>query len=387
MSLIHDELTVKASAAIIGKIRVQDNDWKQIFSNSISRMGDFGWPRPDYVCFDNELQQSFAFEFKPPKQTKREYLTGLGQSIAYLQKHHYAALIVPRKAESFLISEYIKTVLELDHLKGLPLALIDYDEDIIGSEPNRSIRLLKPISEKREVVLQKASLNETYWCWWRDGSHYEVLQLLQLSDKYNDQVGDIYSEYIWPEFWKLMVEGKTKQWDGSPRTISGDSDTPNTSYKQNYKIPLFQLGLWEQGEGRLTIEGYKAMSFGKLFGPDSSQFKDYLTQLILLNGKHLQLIQDVIEFQKTASPEEKSSSANFKKGIENFLESKGSIGARKPGRTTTDAKGSYLRDEPKLWNKFDLLERDNNGNYFFEGEGYKFDWVRITEIITKDFSI
>lgn len=385
MSEVHDDLTNKTSTAILKKIRARDLGWKQIFSESIARIGDFGWPRPDYVCRDYELKQSIAFEFKPPGQSKREYLTGLGQSVAYLQKHHYAGLIIPRMAEGFRIAEYMKELLNISTLKDLPIALIDYDENLVATDPENAISLLKPIVSQRVAVLSAAAQSMTYWGWWRDTSHYEVLQLLELSDKYKNETGDIYSRFVWPEFWRLMIEGKTKQWDGTPRSLSGDADAPDSSQKQNNKIPLFQLGLWDQADGRLTLEGYKAMSYGRLWGPNSARFLDYLTQLILLKGYHLQLIQDVREFQETvATDDQKSSSAKFKIGVEEYLEKKGAIGPRRPGRTTTDAKGSYLRDEPKLWNKLSLLKTDG-ATYFFVGEGYKFDWGRITDILTKEF--
>jgi hypothetical protein len=44
--------------------------------------------------------------------------------------------------------------------------------------------------------------------------------------------------------------------------------------KQNYKIPLFQLGLWSQGEGRLTELGFELLEIGKKYGPNSKKLSD-----------------------------------------------------------------------------------------------------------------
>ena len=95
MGELHDASATMYGDAILTKIRNADCDFKQIFSTSIVRTGDWDWPRPDYVCYDEDLKVTYALEFKPPFQSKREYLTGLGQSLAYLQKHMYSGLIVP----------------------------------------------------------------------------------------------------------------------------------------------------------------------------------------------------------------------------------------------------------------------------------------------------
>ncbi len=383
MNNTHDELTIAVASTLVKKIKEQEDSWKQIFSPTISRVGDFGWPRPDYVCLDHDLEQTIAFEFKPPNQSKREYLTGLGQAIAYLHKHHYAGLIIPEVVENFPISKFISDLFKIDVLKGLPIILVSYDPSRLENAPNESITLLNAISTRRDAkVSGEASMSPTYWSWWRDTSQYEVQTLLELSDKYKNKKGDIYSDYVWPEFWGLMVSGKTQKWDGTPRKVSGDSNVPDPSQKQNNKIPLFQLNLWDQAEGRLTATGYRLFSIGRQHGPDSKRFLDYLTCLILIEGKHLQLIYDVRDFQENhAGTEELQSSDAFRIGFERYLESKGSIGVRKPRRETTGAKISYIRDEFKIWNKLDLLSMSSPKSYFFNGRGLRFNWERITKIL------
>ena len=70
--------------------------------------------------------------------------------------------------------------------------------------------------------------------------------------------------------------------------------------------------------------------------------------------------------------------------FETFLDDNNSIGSRKEGRTTTGKKESYIRDEIKLWNKLGLI-KSNSSRYFVNGRGVEFNWLRITEILTKDF--
>jgi len=383
MGANHDLLADKAGRAIINKITTRETNWGQVFSSNIKKAGDFGWPRPDYVCYDYDLNQSVAFEFKPPNHSKREYLTGLGQTLSYLQKHHYSGLILPTIVEGINLAEQISSILSLDVFAKHHIAVIGYDERTLEADPNNSIQLFKRIEDERTGEIIESNLSQTYWCWWRDISHYEVFQLLNILDKYSSETGDIYSNYAWPEFWSLMVNRQTKNWEGTPREKT-DNDTNRRSEKQNYKIPLFQLGLIEQSEGRLTVEGYKLISIGKIFGLNSSIYIDYLTKLVLIEGKHLILIQDLENFKNQASASSLDNQEQFRIDFELYLENNNSIGTRKPGRTTTGNKVSYIRDEFKLWNKLGLI-KSTGMRYYVSGRGVEFNWSRITDILTKEF--
>jgi hypothetical protein len=383
MGANHDLLADKAGRAIISKIVNRIDNWGQIFSDNINKAGDFGWPRPDYVCYDYDLDQSIAFEFKPPNHPKREYLTGLGQTLSYLEKHHYSGLILPTIVEGFDIAQHISNILSLDVFARHHIAVIGYNERTLESDPLNSIQLFKSIEDERTGEIVSNDLSQTYWCWWRDISHYEIFILLNLLDKHSNQTGDIYSQYAWPEFWAMMIAGQTRTWEGVGR-VKTDNPSNRASEKQNYKIPLFQLGLIEPSEGRLTVEGYKLISVGKIYGLDSSLYRDYLTKLVLIEGKHLILIQDLEEFKNIATGPSLVSQDQFRFDFEKYLNDNNSIGRRKPGRTTTGKKVSYIRDEFKLWNKLGLL-KTNGSRYFINGRGLEFNWSRITEILTKDF--
>jgi hypothetical protein len=383
MGANHDILADKAGRAIINKIVTREPNWGQVFSSNIKKAGDFGWPRPDYVCYDNDLNQSIAFEFKPPNHSKREYLTGLGQTLSYLQKHHYSGLILPTIVEGINLAEQISSILSLDIFAKHHIAVIGYDERTLESDPNNSIKLFKRIEDERTGEIIENKLSDTYWCWWRDISHYEVFQLLNLLDKYSYETGDIYSNFAWPEFWNLMVNRQTKNWEGIHREKT-DTVANRKSEKQNYKIPLFQLGLIEQSEGRLTVEGYKLISIGKIFGLNSSIYIDYLTKLVLIEGKHLILIQDLENFKSQATLASLENQEQFRIDFELYLENNNSIGMRKPGRTTTGKKVSYIRDEFKLWRKLGLI-KSTGMRYYVSGRGIEFNWSRITDILTKEF--
>lgn len=375
MGELHDASATMYGDTILSRIRCADDRFKQVFSTSLIRTGDWDWPRPDYVCYDEKLNASYALEFKPPFQSKREYLTGLGQSLSYLQKHTYSGLIVPYWADDgFRIAEFIADTLRSPEFSNVATSLFAYNYN------DYSIDILRPITATRTAIAatSKADDVKTFWCWWRDISHYELYDLLNLSFIFSDEDGDIYTKHIYPTFYKMMVDKKTRQWDGTPRSKTG-SVASMKSEKQNYKIPLVQLELWSRSEGRLTDLGFKLLEIGKKYGPDSKKFFDCLAYLVLVNGKHLDLINLVEKFQKVS--EVAASSKDHAVSLESFLSDNGCIGKRKPTAITTGAKNSYMRDEMKLWNKLGLLYAYNKTSYFFPGEGYKFNWERISEIL------
>lgn len=377
MGEYHDQSASLCGDRILTKIRAGDSDFKQVFSLNVVRTGSWDWPRPDYVCYDEDLHATYALEFKPPAQSKREYLCGLGQSLAYLQQHTYSGLIVPIESDDgFKIADFICNTLSSPEFQDVGTSLYSYD-------PNDfSISILRPIVKVRSSKPIAASSSEsvkTFWCWWRDMSHYELLSLLRLSFLFNDKQGDIYSEHIYPKFYSMMVNKQTQQWDGSPRNKTG-SVSSMKSEKQNYNIPLVQLGLWTRGEGRLTDVGYTLLQIGSKFGANSTQFIDALSYLILVTGRHLELIHLVRRFQEATPPT--SSSKDYALALEDFLTKSGCIGKRKPTAVKTGAKSSYMRDEMKLWNKLGFLIPDAGGTYYFQGVGYKFNWERITAILS-----
>lgn len=378
MGTIHDNLATICGDNILTRLRQGDPEIRQIFSTQIIRSADWDWPRPDYVCIDEEIKCSYALEFKPPHQSKREYMTGLGQSISYLQKHLYSGLIVPNVADDgFRIAEFIADSLKAEEFRKVGISLYSYNP----KDVYKGVTLLRGIPEKRDSQAVKAvntNKVETFWCWWRDCSQYELMNLLELGFTYNEQEGDIYTDKIFPEFYDRLISKGTRQWNGKPRNKK-DSDKSRQSEKQNYKIPLSQLELWN--EGHLTDLGFKMLEIGKKYGAGSETFMNALGYLILVNGKHLELIKLVEKFQKDTKDSIPETAKQFLLELEKFLTERGCIGKRKPTAVKTGAKGTYIRDESKIWNKFNILHRATKSDYFFKNEGYKFDWHKISDIL------
>lgn len=357
---------------ILEQIRNNNPGYKQVFSPSMRRIGDWGWPRPDFVCLDEDKNVTYALEYKPPMQSKREYVCGLGQTITYLQNHTYSGLILPEKADDgYPIAEFMRGVMNSDVLLTSPISLFVYHPDTF------EVSLLKEINKERDGIITSSigDINKTFWCWWRDMSHFEVFDLLNLSFIYAEYDGDAYTDYIFPEFWKKLIGGKARTFEGDFRNVKNNS---MGSYKQNYRIPFEQLGLWTSKEGKLSDLGYELLLIGKKYGPNSTNFKNALAYLILTIGHHIDLIHIISDIQKKyVIPE---NSMEYKKMLDEVLTERGLIGKRKPTAVKTGKKETYLRDEMKLWNKFELLNKVSNG-YFKSGEGFDFNWEKINEIL------
>ncbi len=384
----HNTYTNTTCQIILSRIRKQDNQWKQIFSSSINRVGWTGWPQPDFLCEDLEPNKRYALEFKPPNQTKREYLTGLGQCLAYLNAHNYSGLVLPEKSDDgFEIANFVKDLINSSGLDKLPISLYSYDEKTINSN-NCVVNILHPINKIRDTApLDTSSKSEDiFWCWWRENSPYEIIRLLELSREHSEKNEDIYTNYVWPTFWDELTSLKSYTWENKARRISKKN---KTAHKQNWKIPLNQLGLHNPDDGKITGLGRKLLSIGEQYGKQSEEVKKVLSQLVLLQGKHLELIILLENFQRQIPRQDwPMKQSVYVKKFEFYLIKNGFVSPpekRKPTLRTTNAKNSYIRDEFKLWNKFGFLIGNNKSSYD-KNKGYTFSIENISNSLKLDTS-
>lgn len=262
--------------------------------------------------------------------------------------------------------------LKHEKLQDLPICIITYDNqfhiDLI-----QKFRIIPDKLENRS-----SSELKSFWCWWRDASHYEIAQLLELSIKYSSKNdSDIYSNYIYPNFYQMMISGQTKQWNGQTRK-KNESESSFRAEKQNYRIPMVQLGLIDTN-GIITEKGKNLLRIYKNYDIDT--YLGYLAKLILIDGKHLFLIKDLIKFQNIKKNEIPSTSEEFFILFEKYMTEKNFLGTRKPSAVTTGAKKSYIRDEPKLWNKLGLFKLETSSRYYIPYKGIDFDFDKLVNLI------
>lgn len=123
-------------------------------------------------------------------------------------------MIIPQTAgDGFNIADFIKDTLTAQEFSNIATSLYSYNISTFDVE------LIHPITNLRKSFspLEPDDENETFWCFWRDASNYEVYDLLNLSFIYNENSGDIYTDYIFPDFYAKLVLNKTLQWSGDNR--------------------------------------------------------------------------------------------------------------------------------------------------------------------------
>lgn len=372
MGIEHNFMALELSSVLLKQLRTgQASGWatSRLSSKSTLWQGIADWPRPDVAFEDKSTKATLALEFKPPNQTKREYITGLGQMITYLADFEFAGLVVPNKSDDgFCIAKYIGEVLARD-LDDLPVALFSYDKSV----SNLSVlRKLKP----RAVPLAGAPAGtrpRTFWAYWRDLSNFDLFEILRIIDLSSMPSFDTNFGKFWKEF---ATKGKARTWEGAARKKKKMNAPSQTAERLNVFLAMRHAGLVGP-DGRLTSAGLELLRVGKVYGPDSIAFIDLLARLILIEGRHLDLIFWVEERTRLIQSNDKQSSNDYVSALDKELVESGVI----PPRKSEAKKAHFIRDEPKLWNKLGLLKRDGSTKYFHDGYGFVFDWRKIISVI------
>lgn len=333
------------------------------------RVATWDTPSVEYAYQNVESLNTIAFLFPDMSANEQDWVKETLEALNY-----YDSCVTCFPSNSLAEANIYCDYLVEKGLDSLQIGTVAYDR-------NANIMVLKmyvlaDTSSKKRTQSERKS----YWCWWRDASHFEVATLLELSVKYDSEEEDIYTKKVYPEFYDMMINQQTKQWDGSPRK-KNYSVASFKAEKQNYKIPMCQLGLWDAPTGHITDKGRTVLEVSRRHGVGSPVYLAYLSKLLLLDGKHLDLIKDLDDFQKNCSEIIPESSAEYFILFDNYMENKGSIGTRKPTAVKTGAKKAYVRDEPKLWNKLGFIIPSGKGRYYWPFTGIKFNWTRINEVL------
>lgn len=335
----------------------------------VRRIATWDTPKIEYAYQNMESMNTIAFLFPNMNEREEEWIRDTLEAL-----NSFDSCIMCFTSDALMEANCYCDCLSERGLETLQIGTVAYD--LSGH-----IIVIK-MYVQHDTSTKKRSKGEqkSYWCWWRDASHYEVATLLELSEKYDDIDDDIYTKKVYPEFYEMMINQQTKQWDGTPRK-KNYSKASFKSEKQNYKIPMCQLGFWDVPTGHITEKGRTLLEVARRAGDASSTYLSYLSKIILLDGKHLDLIKDLEDFQKNCPEIIPESSADFFVLFDNYMETKNSIGTRKPTAVKTGAKKAYVRDEPKLWNKLGIIIPSGKGRYYWPFKGLKFNWPKINEIL------
>jgi hypothetical protein len=367
MSFEHNFMAHQVSARLLADLRGATATWSNGYLTPKATLWQAiaDWPKPDVTFQDKTNNASLAFEFKPPNQPKREYITGVGQAVTYLNDFRYAGLILPELAnDGYAIAAYIDALLG-SFLSGIPIALLSYKDDPAVLTVRRSLtaRVDGPAG------IPGGGGKKVFWGYWRDISHHDLLVMLSLIDAMAKPSFDVAFGKFWKKF---AVSGKAKKWDGGFRKKKALAAPSKKSEQLNAYLAMRHTGLVDNA-GRITDDGLELLHVGKIYGAASVAFLDTLTRFVLRNARHLDLILWIEEQQRAISDSKKANANSFYRALDLRLAKEGVISAP----STTAAKAHFLRDEQKLWNKLGLLTPATSNQYFHPGYGLVFNWRKI----------
>lgn len=409
---IHHHLLAKITTDSILK-KFKEGDWKCCgnIGTDFYRTGvDSSFPSPDAAFYDDGNKIMVSFEFKPPTENKRGILTGLGQSVAYLNSSNISYLIIPKKLEDYDLQDYMKNLFSNLVGDNLPIGLIAYDNDhpsevsVIHNVDRLSVvKRFNPISSGRfwakhldlpiplfHLILHCYYLKKTgrvkdalAYCWKKYLFKSNSLKTLEPTD-----VKDIRGEVIKTLAGRKNIRFLEKNLKKA-KTLSGvqrkdaisklkkdaNTDPVGDNYYSSVMTKNFLPFLKHVGivaDGNLTEYGVKLYHLGLTNGPNSKIFRDYFLKCVLETGHHLDLIFDINGLCNEYRG--KMTTAEIIKKMNDDYE-KGGMIKRNPNRMAGKSSSvGFLKYEFILWRSLSLTERTKGK------PDISFNWKKITEV-------
>ena len=413
---IHDRVGKEVVDHILKKFK--EGEWK-----CCGKMGkDFyrtatpkTHPSPDHAFADDSNKIMLTFEYKPQTESKRGVLTGLGQSIAYLNKSDMSYLVIPKKLveNDFNIEDQMKEIFEKQVVGNLPVGLIVFDND----DPSK-ISMIHNVDSMlgRKKVEQKYS--GRFWAKHQDLPiplfhlilHYYYLK--KTNQKKGDALADCWKEKLFQSESLTTLE-PTDVKDIRGEVIKTVAGTKNIRFleknldkasklsgqakveaivklKKNIKtdfvgdnyynsvmtknfLPFLQhVGVVADGD--LTDYGVKIYHLGLTNGPNSKIFQDYFLKCVLEEGRHLDLIFDLEKLCNKYRG--KKTTEEIKKIMDKEYEEKGMVKRNSKRIANTTSKTGFLKYEFILWNSLCIKEKTKGK------PDLAFDWRKMTEIFS-----
>ena len=418
MLLNHHILAKRATDSILAKFK--NGAWSCLGhcgKDFLRTACDADFPSPDAAFSDSENNLIISFEFKPPTETKRGILTGLGQSIAYLQFSDLSYLIIPEVVEDYNIAGHVSDIFSSVLSDKVPVGLISYKND----NPT-DVSLVHNVNGLQSDAKseRKAVTNNRFWakhvdmpiplfhlllhyayrakverwrkdpfakCWDErmapkssikdlapkpvkdvNGEEIRTLAGKESITYLKTTINKIRAMRLSPSQLKKKVEDLLRQTDSSSTV-----DNKYTAVRKNCLPFMRHVGMLDSN-WQITSEGLKMYHLGMVNGPKSRLFRDYFTRMVLLDGHHIDLIYDLerLSCDHRGSKNDKE----IKSLLLNDYALRGMIKTN-PGRCADPSVGRkkpVLADETRLWDSLGLMRKSSRAPEF------AFDWQRIMEV-------
>lgn len=394
------------------------NEWNNgIISADVFRTNaSQSFPSPDSMLYDPTRNRKVAFEFKPPTETKRGILTGLGQALVYLENASMAYLVSPTHVEGYGIGDFMESVFRNNIYGRLPVGLMLYHDD-----EAKDVEIRVDIAPDVHLVERRSRSEGRFWAKHSDLPLHGIWLLLDIAysidglvDKRSMVKEILIDKYLFPEehrntldvlpteimkhdgsylFHMEKIKRKLKrQVDAGTKTevdaleelrSDGESGRPDNRSDKTLRawFPfLVQMNLWDD-HCQLTEDGYELHKYGKIHGPNSETFKYYFSKLLLTNGKHLELIIEVEKLTRNQpfNTVDLAISHIRSKMIENgqFHENPNRSGEE----NASDYSTKFLKYERIIWGWLGFLPKGRNIPQYVPNKGFSFNWEKITNIL------
>lgn len=392
--------------------------WKQgTWPNSVISVDVYqtiaaqAFPSPDSMLFDPTNRHSIAIEFKPPTETRRGILTGVGQAMAYLSSASLSYLVAPKMLEGHDLSGYLERLFQRTVCGRIPLGLICY-----GDDEAKELEMIVDVGRSMSLTTAPSSQGRIgrYWAKHIDLPLHGLWLILDLAyqlpdcpDRINVLWQAFWDRYLFPQNQRTTLDVQPSlviKHDGNPLYIldrvkrklqaqvdlgglthaaamaqiqtkidpAASGDNYYKSYKKNFFPFIGHLKLWDDN-GHLTEDGLLLHRIGKIHGSRTETFKNYFAGILLFSGKHLELMLDVEELTRNKNF---NSSEEAVSHVETSYVQRG-LYKPSPNSVTTGTV-QFLKYERIIWGQLGFLKKANNSQ-FIPHRGFVFDWGQITK--------
>lgn len=388
MSLNHHILAKAVTDEVLVKFKKTEWQCANGCGQDFYRVGTSAdFPSPDAAFFDPTNKVIVSFEFKPPTETKRGILTGVGQSIAYLQTSNLSYLIAPRMLEDFQIGKYLSDLFLRQILGKIPIGLIIYDNNDysqVNLEHNvENIEAVHNIQSKPKVerfwakhqdlpiplfhlilhyYYQKSTHmidGDPFAACWRERmisptvlTHFNTQPVFDLSGK---PIMTIAGRKQITFLEKILNRPNVNRVDLEHEIdteYSGDNNFNST--KKNFISFLKNMQMVDS-ENCLTESGFKLYHLGLVNGSTSKIFTDYFIKELLTIGHHLDLILDFDAIKQKYIGTDVDTLISK---MEVEYEEKGYIKRNPNRRQAVISNVRFLKYERILWKALGLIDAD-----------------------------
>lgn len=290
----------------------------------------FTFPVPDIQVqyYDGTIVQ---IECKPSNATRREYLTGLGQAIAFCRHSDKAYLALPYKEfyemEKWLWPDFIG------------ILLVDYGKVEVHREPK-----VKP-----NMIISKEQIGRGY-AYYRDLKIKEIYQILK--DLFFASNTPLNSEKINQIIWSSLT--KLRNWKSSK-----DSNVLNT------KLLLRDLGLFDFNSYQITPLGKELLTIEL---KEEEKLRNFFRKLFLIEGNYIDIVAIIQQLNEQYSFE---SIKNFKEKIVETIRKEKMAGAN------TNIERD-LNDIIRILKELEVLQFIKNPT---NGKFFRINWNKILHFI------